>query len=115
MPVIFASQYVPLVHGAVNWDTQLRTDITSLASIVNGALEQGSGKDLNNFNYQGVYIGATFGNAPLNLADTFLVFVVASVDARAAVQTAHRMTQGNYATYRRYYSVGVGWTAWAAA
>jgi hypothetical protein len=115
MPVVFTSVYNAIAHGTPNWDAQLRTDVGNLGNIVNGATPLGSGKDLNGYNFQGVYFGSGFLNAPLGLADSFMVTCFATLDGATAVQVAYRMTSGSFASYRRYYVTGVGWTTWAAA
>lgn len=108
----FTSAFKALAHGALNWDTQLNADLGSLEALFAGATDIGSGVDLNGYGGQGTYVGFNLTNAPLGLGDTFLIQSIAPASGGAAVQTAHRMTNGAQESWRRYYISGVGWTGW---
>jgi hypothetical protein len=108
----FTSQFKPLAHSTLNWDTQLNTDLGNLETLLNGAVSVGSGQDMNGYTALGSFTGYNWSNAPLGLSDTFLAHVIADAASGAAVQTAHRMTNGSFESWRRYYVSGVGWTGW---
>lgn len=95
-------------HGGLNWDTNLETNLATLAAGINGSAGVPS-NDLNAITLGGVYFGSGLSNAPLGDSGYWWVHDFLGPDASNQAQVAHSLSLKS--SWRRF-AVGGTWTAW---